>query len=219
MAKKASDNNFRDIATSAAFIEWQQRVVQPFLEERSDENLYSSLLRLKKFLDVFGDEHLSNMRFSEPIPTSEIKACEEALGIKLPQSYVELVTQHGIFKFDLVGNGLKVPTTYASPDIIDLPFQVGLYSPKQIRQRTQSSRQYDIDYPNAKILPQGGITAVEFLYMGSTYCFWWKQGSAISDEPQINKSLATHEENFHVDFDSFIRKLIKNVIKRNLVEK
>jgi hypothetical protein len=54
--------------------------------------------RLQKVIDQKGHDTYGALVFSEPIDPVEVAMAERKLGVRLPPSYVKLVTKHGCFK-------------------------------------------------------------------------------------------------------------------------
>lgn len=62
------------------------------------ESPHQALVRLQQEIASGGHPDFAALVFSEPIDAAEIAAAEQRLGVAPPPSYVELVTQHGLFK-------------------------------------------------------------------------------------------------------------------------
>jgi tetratricopeptide (TPR) repeat protein len=90
---------FADIVESAGYKKWLRAGgAAELLDAQPGETLLQALVRLQQAIAKYGHPTYGALVFSKPIAADELAKAEKRLGTKLPPSYVELVTQHGLFK-------------------------------------------------------------------------------------------------------------------------
>jgi len=180
------------------------------------ESPYQALVRLQQEIASSGHPGFAALVFSEPITAAQITEAEQRLGVPLPPSYVELVTQHGLFKLTWDAPPEPgVPLAYA--DFEQLHGCRALLSPQEIADETLQLREELADTDDDELAAQ----LAECLLFQENYYrdnFWvFRSSDRLDGIEEYSVHGYYHDDSFEwtrerIDFASHIREWVQAVL-------
>jgi tetratricopeptide (TPR) repeat protein len=204
---------FADLRATKEYAEWKANGgASELLEGSADESPADALDRLARAIDAHGHETYGALVFGPKIAASEVALAEAELEVKLPPSYVDLVTTRGCFKL-LWDKPEEREAEAVAAKFGEYRGCRALLSPSQILEQTlQTRKDYrEADDADAAQMLEDSILFQENYYRDNFYVFRSSDGGEMSvhafyhDDEYIWSNEAR-------DFAAHIRAWVKDVI-------